>query len=100
MKQMKFDFNASTYRTEHFSAADLESLTTNAARQESRVLKLYADGKARSSSEVWKRIAVDGEPLTSIRRAITTLFKRGLLVKTDETVTGLYGRPEHKYRSK
>jgi hypothetical protein len=34
-------------------------------------------------------------PLTSIRRAITNLTKRGLLRKTDKKVIGKYGRQEY-----
>ena len=34
-------------------------------------------------------------PLTSIRRAMTNLTKRGLIVKLPETVIGVYGHPEH-----
>lgn len=34
-------------------------------------------------------------PLTSIRRAMTNLTKRGFLLKTDRKVIGAYARPEH-----
>lgn len=37
-------------------------------------------------------------PLTSIRRAMTNLTERGLLEKLDETVEGVYGRPERVWR--
>lgn len=34
-------------------------------------------------------------PLTSTRRAMTTLTNKGLLIKTDIMVNGLYGKPSH-----
>lgn len=40
-------------------------------------------------------IALPGAPLTSVRRAITTLERNGKLVKTQRQRQGAYGRPEH-----
>ena len=37
-------------------------------------------------------------PLTSVRRAITNLSSDGELVKTNDKVTGIYGKPEHLWR--
>ena len=37
-------------------------------------------------------------PITSIRRAITTLTKRGYLIKSDEMKKGLYGVSEYVWR--
>ena len=39
-------------------------------------------------------------PLTSIRRAITNLTRKGLLIKTDETALGIYGKNEHFWKFK
>ena len=41
-----------------------------------------------------------GVPLTSIRRALTTLGKRGKLIKTDRMVEGNYGKMVHTWRIK
>lgn len=98
MIQPELNFTPSTYRTDHFSAEERSDLERSALSQEARVMAFYADGKAYGSSEVSGAVAKPREPLTSIRRAITTLVKRGLLVKTSETVTGFYGKQEHKYR--
>lgn len=40
----------------------------------------------------------EGTPLTSIRRSLTVLTKRGLLVKTGEKVVGAFGRKEHVWK--
>ena len=37
-------------------------------------------------------------PITSIRRAMTNLTKKGKLVKTDIMDIGKYGKPEHCWR--
>ena len=37
-------------------------------------------------------------PLTSIRRAMTTLTKDGKLIKTDKQVPGIYGTPNYKWK--
>lgn len=37
-------------------------------------------------------------PLTSIRRSMTVLTKRGLLIKLDEKVPGNFGRQEHVWK--
>ena len=34
-------------------------------------------------------------PITSIRRAMTNLTDDGMIVKTQETVKGVYGKNEH-----
>ena len=41
---------------------------------------------------------VDNTPLTSVRRAMTQLTRKGRLVKTDIKVDGMYKRPEHVWR--
>mgnify|MGYP003633896032 FL=1 len=37
-------------------------------------------------------------PITSIRRAMTTLTRKGMLIKTDKLTEGQYGKPEHCWR--
>ena len=50
---------------------------------------------ALSPSDVFKVYPDPRPPLTSIRRAITTLTYQGYLQKTEDTKTSIYGRPEH-----
>jgi len=42
----------------------------------------------------------DNTPITSIRRAITNLEKRGKLIKTNRMVMGTYGKMVHTWRIK
>ena len=44
------------------------------------------------------RLVGGKSPLTSTRRAMTCLERNGVLVKTEHTTTGQYGRPEHAWR--
>ena len=37
-------------------------------------------------------------PITSIRRAMTNLTTKGMLIKTDKMTEGEYGKPEHCWR--
>ena len=51
-------------------------------------------------SNVWSIYCAEFKdvPLTSIRRAITSLTNRYKLVKTDEMRIGIYGKLEHCWR--
>jgi hypothetical protein len=46
--------------------------------------------------EVWHAVLPQA-PLTSVRRALTNLTNRGLLLKTDHTRTSQYGRNAHTW---
>ena len=75
------------------SGKDLSTYRAKAADQTDRVLaEMIRLGKA-SPSQVGRSFV--SVPLTSIRRAMTVLTGRGLLVKTAERVVGVYGRNEH-----
>lgn len=52
----------------------------------SQVHKLYEQGTGSNT------------PLTSIRRAITNLCKRGKLYMTDVQSPGIYGKPEYVWK--
>lgn len=78
---------------------DLARYETKASTQEDRILEYFRRNwhTSISPSRV-QRYVMPGAPLTSVRRAITNLAKRGRLVKTDRKVDGPYGRPEHCWR--
>jgi predicted transcriptional regulator len=95
-----FDYAPLSYSTGHFKPAEKRALDLSAADQESRVLRHFGASGAFTASEVWQAVRKhDLEPLTSIRRAMTNLCKRGLLVKTDATRVGIYGKQEHIYKT-
>ena len=71
----------------------------SAINQEDLILSLFQQYKILSPSQCHALISSQLQwPLTSIRRAITNLSKAGRLIKTGQLATGLYGKPENKWR--
>jgi|TARA_A100001035_G_scaffold220634_1_gene180709 hypothetical protein len=69
-------------------------------KQEEYILAFFKDeGKPQSPSMVYDSLP-EHWPITSVRRAITNLTTAGELVKTNSTVTGMYGKPEHLWSLK
>jgi predicted transcriptional regulator len=70
-----------------------------AQEQEALVLACFYQLTTASPFQVYKKLLLLGKikentPLTSIRRAITNLTKRGILKKTRYKVSGAWGRQE------
>lgn len=84
------------YNTTGSVGADLARFKVRATSQEGRVLLYFRERPWRGFTPSQVRLGLKTEaPLTSIRRAITDLTIKGLLVKTDEQKLGPYGDPEH-----
>ena len=70
----------------------------NAKKQEDLILAIFRHfiDKPMTASDAWKKSGLmdNNTPLTSIRRAITNLEKKGKLEKTDILKDGLYGSPQ------
>lgn len=67
----------------------------NALKQEDAIELLFkATRKTMTPSEILEMYPTN-VPITSIRRAITQLTKKGFLVQTDMTKKSPWGRPEH-----
>ena len=62
-----------------------------------KIFKIYQ--KELSPSQVLKLSKLDC-PLTSIRRSMTNLTKEDKLIKTENKITGDYGRPEYLWKLK
>jgi hypothetical protein len=91
----------SYFDTTHLQPADLAQAIAAAKHQEGKVLALFDRYGSLSPSMALDLFGIAGQrlpPLTSIRRAITVLTDRGLLVKTDVQVRGRYGALEHTWR--
>ena len=89
----------SYYNTNQESGYTLKSSNVKANSQEESIIKIFTDNPKLSASEAWKIYDSEGvTPITSIRRAITNLCNEGLLMKTDDTKEGLYGKKEHIYK--
>ena len=74
--------------------AKLKEYTAKTANQNARVLDILRSLGSASPSQVW--IAMGRTcPITSVRRALTTLTTEGLALKTEARHVGEYGRDEH-----
>jgi len=85
------------YDTTHLTKPELHEARKKAASQEQRILGYFYRKHATTPGEIWNWYYghYGACPLTSVRRAVTNLAAKGLIVKTDMTKPGVYGRPEH-----
>lgn len=85
------------FNTNKLAGDELHNAILTAHRQEDAVLAIMQNGRLMSPSEVWKVGERAGRKwlLTSVRRAISVLEHDGSLTKTDTTIPGPYGKPEH-----
>jgi hypothetical protein len=77
----------------------LQEYIDKARGQNLEVLSFFMDRpyEEYTPSNVHQMLNFEG-PLTSIRRAMTTLTKDGYLIKTDNKRIGIWGRPEHTWK--
>lgn len=85
------------FNTNALTGDHLHNAILVAENQEEAVLAIMSNGRLWSPSEVWKVGERAGRKwlLTSVRRAISVLEHDGTLTKTDTTIPGPYGKPEH-----
>ena len=89
------------YNTTNEKGSELTASVLNAKSQTEQVLEFFkCHSEFGYSASVVHRILKLNCPLTSIRRAMTNLYKSDLLIKTEEKVIGNYGKPEYKYKIK
>lgn len=90
------------YNTTHETGQTLATYRQSAMKQEEAVLdffRRYPWPKEPSRvMNVLNHALGKKWPITSIRRAMHDLTDQGLLVKTDQKVTGPLGRPEYRWR--
>jgi len=90
------------YNTNNESDLDLRSSWTATAKQDELILRifmlspnhLFTPDDIQEACERCERIW----PITSIRRAISTLTKYGNLTKTNELREGKYGKKTHTWK--
>ncbi len=86
------------YDTTKASQQDRASYQQKAKSQSVAIMKWFCtQRKPASPSEVLNAVFNGSVPITSVRRSMTDLSNAGVLKKTNETVDGIYGRPEHKW---
>ena len=91
----------SFHNTTGAKGCQLEGYEHKAQNQEDVILRFFKENKIMytpSQALNWLRDDLGNPPLTSIRRAMSNLSTRGLLVKTDKQHTGPYGRPEYYWK--
>ncbi len=86
------------FNTTNETAKYADIRATKNQTQEEIVYDIFLAKRKLSASEVMALYPNKNTPLTSIRRAISSLFYEGKLIKLDETKIGAYGSPEKKYR--
>ena len=90
------------YNTNNESGLDLRESWTSNAKQNDLILRIFMIAPNDSFTpneieEVCQRCNKDW-PITSIRRAISTLTKHGNLTKTSELREGKYGKKTHAWK--
>lgn len=98
------DWNNKTIKTMYYNTtnergAQLTDSRLKAASQ-NEVIFAYFKYHKRSlfnPSAVWRNCFNEDIPLTSVRRAITTLEHEGKLKKTDIKTPGIYGKDTHTW---
>jgi len=86
------------YNTISLEARELQKAEQQAKSQDQKILQFFIQKGyeyACAPSAVRRRLFCDTVPLTSVRRAMTTLTKNGDLVKLNAKIIGPYGKPEH-----
>lgn len=97
-QQSLFNATPLAHKADWMPPTEQAALKKNAKDQESRVLAYFAKVSQASPSQVFAAVAKKGEPITSIRRAITNLTEAGRLEKLDVRVKGMCGKSEHVWR--
>jgi len=97
-------FNQSFHNTVGFEGNKLKEAEINCVGQELDILN-YFKRQSRviktkhSPSDIHHAIWGDGiVPLTSVRRAMSNLTKKGILMKTARQKDGVYGKPEYLWQ--
>ncbi|MDZ7658048.1 hypothetical protein [Fodinibius sp.] len=93
---------ATVHKTDHYTQEQLEELQEKADGQEKDLARYFWKhpfGRF-SPSQLHRNCEFIDWPLTSTRRALTNLTNDDILVKTEYTVEGKYGRDEHQWRWK
>lgn len=90
------------YNTTHLTVEDLRRRWVKAERQDDRVYLIMIHKKEATASEVHEAYTrargMDKTPITSIRRAMNTLLKSGMIIKTDKQRIGPLGSPEYVFK--
>jgi Fe2+ or Zn2+ uptake regulation protein len=90
----------SYYNTTNLRGNELKSAQDRARTQEQQVLDIFTLAqRPLSASQVLQRLHLLGKrpPVTSVRRAISNLTRRGELTRTDNRIVGPYRAKEYQW---
>ena len=84
------------FNTTNLSGPELRSAQSSAKSQEAEIAEVFrVTGYSMTPSQVHWRMWPTRAPITSIRRAMSNLTLRGVLVKLDAMRMGPLGKKEH-----
>lgn len=84
------------FNTTHEQGEQLDMFVQHANSQDEKILRYFQTNKKMfSPSQVWKHVFDRSIPITSVRRAMTSLANDGKLIKTNHKIAGPFGRPEY-----
>ena len=91
----------SFFNTIHLSGNGLKEAQEQTGLQDIRVLALFREYKTLTPFQAHETYCERFPecPVTSIRRSITVLTKKGLLIKTNESKIEKYGKKNYYWRS-
>jgi hypothetical protein len=84
------------YNTTSVRDPDLNEYRKKADKQDTRILEYFQHHPFAhlAPSQIHQRVFGMTVPITSVRRAMSTLTGKGLLRRTDIKIKGPFGRPE------
>ena len=85
------------YNTTNEKGKELKEFTGKALTQDQKILEMFDNGHKLGPSLIIGRMNC---PITSIRRSLNTLEKRGDIRRLNVKIMGLYGRKEYLYSKK
>lgn len=86
------------YNTTNETGAQLKLYQQNAQNQDNRILVVMQQNPRMSYGASDFTKIFPNMLLTSIRRSLNTLERKGLIAKTGKKQEGLFGNPENTYR--
>lgn len=86
------------FNTTETTGSQLNEYTAKACNQNDLIMTYFEDHPGKHTPSQVQQAVLPGAPITSVRRAITTLTDHGKLRKTTEQITGPYGRPEYLWK--
>jgi hypothetical protein len=96
MTEGQLDIFGSYHNTNNLAGEELLKADRAAKGQEADILRFFSARPGQFLTPEDASAALSSRtPLTSVRRAITNLTDKGLLIKTERMRLGKYGKPIH-----